>query len=277
MVAVDLDPSCPPRETSTALSRWSRRVLVLLGLGAALWLAGTATASADDGPAAPLGHALAGTAESSLVDESGPVAALQQVVVPPVAQPVQRTAAPVVAVLDRTPLPVVTKDVDAAVDLVNGAAGSVVLELSRTATQVLSAAPELPVAVPDVLRGLQATPSTGGASAPVAVAAAPPAATAFPAEPTSAATDAPADHLVASTGTAESPEGAPQLPRPAAPAPTWPPAGDGTRSSSGGHDMGAADLLVAVPGARGTVARADTRSADDALRSVALDPSFSPD
>src|SRR3954470_6116156 len=192
----DLDPSNPPPEASTGLSRWPRRVLVLLGLGAALWLAGTATASADDALTAPLGHALADTADSSVIDETGAVAALQQVVVPPVAQPVQRTAAPVVAVLDRAPLPVVTTDVDAAVDLVNGAAGSVVLELSRTATKVLSAAPQLPAALPDVLGGLPATPSTGGTSAPVAVAAAPPAATAFPAGPTSAATDAPAGTLL---------------------------------------------------------------------------------
>ncbi|MGY1809324.1 hypothetical protein ACI8AF_18315 [Blastococcus sp. SYSU D00669] len=230
--------------------RWLGRALLLGALAVAFWLAGSASASAEERPAEPLPALLA-----------APLDAVPAVVHDVVDLASSAVLEPAVEVLP----PAVGEPVSAL-------AGSLVTVPDRLTDEVQPGNPPLPVAVPVAVPAapVAAEPLTPAGAAPLP---APDAVAPAPQHPGTPVTPAaPAAAPLAEAG------GAPATPSPAAPVPALPAAGDGTRTtSSGGSDTGPAAVPGAttdVPAPTGTD-RSGTSS--DAPRGVVVDPTFSPD
>ncbi|MGY1618013.1 hypothetical protein ACI797_14830 [Geodermatophilus sp. SYSU D00691] len=227
--------------------RWLGRALLLGALAVAFWLAGSASASAEERPAEPLPALLA-----------APLEAVPAVVHDVVDVASSAVLEPAVAVLP----PAVGEPVPAL-------AGSLVTVPDRLVDEVQPGNPPLPVAVPVVVPAapVAVEPVTPAVAAPLPAPDA--VAPQHPGTPVTPA--APAAAPLAEAGNA------PATPSPAAPVPALPAAGDGTRTtSSGGSDTGPAAVPGATTDVPATTATDRSGTSSAAPRGVVVDPSFSP-
>src|SRR4051812_48734208 len=161
-------PSHLPAQARMAglMGRWLRRGLFVAGLGLALWLAGTAAASADDSlPEHGLGASLDAPGGLAEVGPGVPLKFAAPAPRPTIGRGHSGAAAPIAGALDRPASTVLTPTADTAVETVRSTVG-------RTARQVHAATEALPAAVAAVPVHLAAVPVHLGA-VPVDLAAVP--------------------------------------------------------------------------------------------------------
>lgn len=250
---------------------WLGRLLLLVGVGAALWLAGAGTAAAEEvpGASARIGPDVGASVDATVGSTVGPAISTSAAAAVPLPA---AASAPVGAVATVVAPP----NVDGVLDGGTAVLGSVVAEVRPVA----EALPVVGVETSPI--GLSVTPAVdvaaatpGAARVEVAAAAI---AVALPRSTAAALEDArPALGPAAEDPQTGAVDGARGHGEPVPPAPSLPPAGDRAGSSSGGSDGGAADLTeTGCGGPRGT-ALERSHAPHGAVRCVVLDPSFSPD
>lgn len=269
MSNVVVPPAPDPSSAIAATAGWVGRGLVLLGVGAGIWLAGAASASADTGAAVPPVTGLTAVVPEALAVVPQTVdAVVAPVTGSPVAEPVIELVRPMTEVATSA-VAEIAAPVDAAVLAVGRPVRPLVDPLLDGVIAPMAEPVVGPLAETPVESVVEAVPhlATEITTAPVPTeVAGPRAAVQHPDDaPRPVATPAPSGTLP------NAPAGAPSSPS-SVPAP---PIGGG--HSPAGPDLGSADLPDHTFRAALTAAGTSSEGPAPAVSTAAFDPSFSPD